>query len=240
MTTGIYKITNKETGQVYIGQSQNCERRIVEHKKRKNLTIDDYINFFGVDAFIFEIVEECQPEELDDKEKEYIKKYDSINNGYNYQEGGFNNSIGEGNGRAKLTEEEVKEIRVAYSQHKSPKEVYEKYKNKVSYNSFQGIWQGQSWSHIMPEVFTEENKKYYISGIVKDKASLTLDEVLRYRKYYVDHTAKETYNLMCEEKGEQYLKESTFKKILIGDVRDNSIYREIPVYKKSTKEWIKK
>lgn len=28
---GIYKITNKSNGKVYIGQSDNCERRISEH-----------------------------------------------------------------------------------------------------------------------------------------------------------------------------------------------------------------
>lgn len=165
MITGIYKITNKETGQSYIGQSQNCERRIAEHKKKRNLTIDDYINFLGVDAFTYEIIEECSIEQLDEKEKEYIKKYNSIEEGYNHQEGGFNNSIGEGNGRAKLTESDVVEIRTAYNQHKSPKDVYKKYENKISYSSFQSVWQGQSWSHIMPEVFTPENKKYYTSGI---------------------------------------------------------------------------
>lgn len=30
---GIYKITNKNTGQVYIGQSVDIERRIQEHKQ---------------------------------------------------------------------------------------------------------------------------------------------------------------------------------------------------------------
>lgn len=238
MITGIYKITNKETGQSYIGQSQNCERRIAEHKKKRNLTIDDYINFLGVDAFTYEIIEECSIEQLDEKEKEYIKKYNSIEEGYNHQEGGFNNSIGEGNGRAKLTESDVVEIRTAYNQHKSPKDVYKKYENKISYSSFQSVWQGQSWSHIMPEVFTPENKKYYTSGITKDKAFLTSEEVLHYRKYYVNHTAKETYELMCEEKGGKYLKEKTFIKILRGDVRDGSVYKEIPIYKKSIKEWI--
>ena len=30
MTNGIYKITNKINGKTYIGQSNNCERRIAE------------------------------------------------------------------------------------------------------------------------------------------------------------------------------------------------------------------
>lgn len=39
-----------------------------------------------------------------------------------------------------------------------------------------------------------------------------------------------------KEKG-NILKKSTFKKILIGDVRDTSIYKQVPVYKKSIKRW---
>lgn len=60
---------------------------------------------------------------MDKKEKEYIIQYDARNKekGYNKQEGGFNNSIGEGNGRAKLTYEDVVAIRMAYANHNSCK-----------------------------------------------------------------------------------------------------------------------
>ena len=88
----------------------------------------------------------------------------------------------------------------------------------------------------MSEVFTDENKSYYIYGQNKETALLTKEEVLTYRKYYVNHTAKETYGKMVSEKGE-ILKLRTFQKILMGDVRPNSIYKEVPVYKKSTKSW---
>ena len=65
------------------------------------------------------------------------------------------------------------------------------------------------------------------------KSSLTKEEVLKYRKYYMNHSMSETYQLLCSDKGTNFLKESTFKKIIIGDVRENSIYKEIPVYKKT-------
>lgn len=239
MTIGIYKITNKKTGKIYIGQSDNCERRIQEHQKKKILTIDEWITFLGINEFNFEIIEECNKEELDEKEKYYIQKYDSLNNGYNIQEGGFNNSSGEGNGRARLTLEDVKNIRTAYKNHISCKKEYEKYQDKISFNQFQAVWQGRSWSNIMPEVFTEENKQFYKSGIVQETASLTTDEVLKYREYYVDHTMPETYNFMISEKGENFLKPNTFKKIITGDVREGSVYKTIPVYKKQLKQWIK-
>ena len=73
---GIYKITNKNNGKVYIGQSDNCERRISEHQQVRYIPIDMWINMLGKDNFDFEIIEECPIDELDKKEQEYIDLYD--------------------------------------------------------------------------------------------------------------------------------------------------------------------
>lgn len=239
---GIYKITNKDTGEVYIGQSTNIEKRISEHKQKRTQTIDNYINVLGVEHFSFEIIEECSQEDLDDKEKYYINQYDSINNGYNYQEGGFNNSIGAGNGRALLSEEDVILIRKAYADHQSPKEIYEKVKHTgITYKAFQSVWQGQCWKHIMPEVFTEENKRFYRSGMVSKTASISLTDLKKYRNYYVNHTSYEVYQKYkqdCKENNISPLLERTFYRILTGDVRKESIYLSIPVYKKKKKVWL--
>lgn len=88
----------------------------------------------------------------------------------------------------------------------------------------------------MPEVYTEENKKFYSSELSKTKALLTKEEVFHYRKYYRTHTRNEVYDLLLSEKGPIY-KRRTFEKILIGDVREGSIYKEIPIYRKSTNTW---
>ena len=59
------------------------------------------------------------------------------------------------------------------------------FKDKISFSAFQYCWQGKSWSHIMPEVFTEENKNYYIyqnsNGGNGAAAALTDDEVIQAR-----------------------------------------------------------
>ena len=89
----------------------------------------------------------------------------------------------------------------------------------------------------MPEVYTEENKKYYISGINKTTALLTKEEVLQYRHFYIKHTIEEVCDKVLKDKGEDFLKRTTIKKIITGDVRDNSIYKEIPIYSKKRKQW---
>lgn len=198
----------------------------------RTVTIDDYINVLGVENFDFEIIEQCDISELNQKEQDYIKLFDSRNNGYNIQIGRFNNSQGEGNGRARLTEKDVIFIRESYVKHLSPKNIYEEYfKDIITKNQFQAVWQGKSWANVMPEVFTEENKRYYISEQNKTKALLTKKDILRYRQYYVSHTYDEVYQLLIQEKGNIY-KKRTFQKILIGDTRDNSIYKDVPIYKK--------
>ena len=91
----------------------------------------------------------------------------------------------------------------------------------------------------MPEIFTEENKHYYQHGLFQDKASLSSEEVLEYRKYYVNNIANVVYNKYLEDhkNDKKLLGKATFLKILRGDVRPTSIYLTIPVYKKSIKRW---
>lgn len=136
-----------------------------------------------------------------------------------------------------MSEKDVIYIRTAYDHHKSPKEIYEKdFKTRITKNQFQAIWQGKSWSHIMPEVLTEENKKYYISEQNKTKALLSKEEILKYRKIYMHKTREEVYKNFILDKGD-ILKERTFFKLLLGDVRKNSIYTDVPAYKKKQKIW---
>lgn len=100
---GIYKATNIINGKVYIGQSKDIYKRWNEHRIRPfNPNRDDYdcvfyraIRKYGIDNFNFEIIEECKKEELNKKEKYWIKYYNSFLgfkncNGYNMTLGGQN------------------------------------------------------------------------------------------------------------------------------------------------------
>lgn len=84
---GIYKITKKDNGKSYIGQSNNIERRIKEHKYKTDIPIEIAIQKYGIDAFTYEILEECSLEELDEKEKYWIAYYNTYKGfGYNRNE----------------------------------------------------------------------------------------------------------------------------------------------------------
>lgn len=83
---GIYKITSPN-GKVYIGQSTNLKNR---EKQYKNINeskeqIKLYRSFikYGIDNHIFEIIEYCSLEELDDKEIYWGEYYDVLKNGLN-------------------------------------------------------------------------------------------------------------------------------------------------------------
>ena len=233
---GIYKITEKENPNMfYIGKSNNIERRFKEHIQKSyaqsRIPFDDYISKKGKDAFNYEILEECSLEELNQKEAYWIKKLKAKESGNKF-DGGLTNVIGENNPRAKLTEDDVKKIRKAYTEHKKQKEVYEDFKDKISFGYFQNLWQGKAWSHIMPEVFTEENKKYYIyqnsKGENGSSAKFTDQEVIDIRKRYVEETAKQIY-----EDYKDRVSYQAFQAILWG-----RSYKDLPIYKKKEKKWI--
>ena len=181
---GIYKITNKTNNKVYIGQSNNLERRKKEHfnwKMNNRQYIDELISDLGVDNFLFEVIEYCSQNELDEKEKYWIEYYNSFYDGYNRTKGG----AGDFYGNPKLNVEDVKYIRQAYANKESRKEVYKLFKDKITYPGFCHVWDGSRWTEIMPEVFSEENKEYHKNSAVFKKgeshpnALLTDEEVIK-------------------------------------------------------------
>lgn len=81
--TGIYKITNKKNGKVYVGQSIHCGKRFDEHNCGSQL-IDEVIQIEGIENFTFEVLKEVEKEELNYWEDYYILKFESFfPNGYN-------------------------------------------------------------------------------------------------------------------------------------------------------------
>lgn len=92
--TGIYKITNIETQQVYIGQSKQIRERWREHCKA-GLQIDTPGNNklyssmiqYGLENFTFELMEQCSTDKLNEKENYWIEFYKSCDYGLNGNKG---------------------------------------------------------------------------------------------------------------------------------------------------------
>lgn len=231
---GIYKITNKINGKSYIGQSNNITRRFKEHCYRDKLIIDQAIKKYGENNFNFEILEECTIEQLNEKEEYWIKFFQTNINGYNFSTGGNQQSEGENNGRSILKEDDIIFIRTAYNEHKKRKDIYEFFKDKIAFSTFASIWDGSSWSHIMPEVLTEENKKYFskeaTNGEKSSQAKFTDEEVILLRNRYVSESAKSIYKDYKDRCSYQALQQ-----ILWG-----RSYKHLPIYKKKEKKWINK
>lgn len=93
---GIYKITNTVTGDFYIGSSKDVKLRWMQHKrpstwkKCPNNQLYQDMQKYGLDKFVFEILEEVEVEKLKEKEQEFIETlkptYNQMNaNGLNVE-----------------------------------------------------------------------------------------------------------------------------------------------------------
>lgn len=84
---GIYKIENTINKKVYIGQSKNIYKRWYCHRsdyRNKNYPIYQAMRKYGIENFLFSIVEECSIENLSDREDYWISCYNSyVPYGYN-------------------------------------------------------------------------------------------------------------------------------------------------------------
>jgi group I intron endonuclease len=133
----IYKITSP-SGKFYVGQTNDLRKRINAHRnsmKRKwtHVILINSFKKYGFDEHLFEILEECDDRDLDEKEKFWIKELKSF---YAENEMGMNMTIGgEGHTGFNPKDENRKAILL--------KNLYSKGKNP-----------------FLGRTHTEENKKY--------------------------------------------------------------------------------
>ena len=87
---GIYKITNIKTQECYVGQSVDIYKRWCEHCKA-GLGIDTppgnklykAIQSEGLENFTFELLSQCKQNELNERERYFIKLFQADTYGYN-------------------------------------------------------------------------------------------------------------------------------------------------------------
>ena len=92
---GIYKITNDETKEAYIGRSVSVRKRLTDHIKSAlgiDTIADQHVHQVmrekGIWNFTFELIEECPREKLNEREKYYIEFFHTDQYGYNQKAGG--------------------------------------------------------------------------------------------------------------------------------------------------------
>lgn len=115
----IYKITNRQNGKVYIGQTTSSigarwgghcsEARVALRDQVHTVPLNNAINKYGEDNFVLEGIEEVSIDDLDTREIFWIREYDSCilngsTKGYNATWGGQRNS------RQVLTQQDVQTI----------------------------------------------------------------------------------------------------------------------------------
>lgn len=90
MTTGIYAIVCRQTGERYVGQSVNIRKRWVQHRSRLALgrasaqALQKAWDEHGPDGFDFVILEECHVDALDERERFHMGKGSELNAATHY------------------------------------------------------------------------------------------------------------------------------------------------------------
>lgn len=83
----VYKLTNNETGKFYVGSTVNFKSRMKyhhyshTHNPNKELGMD--IEKYGWDSFKVEILEECTPNNVRERERFFIDSLNATELGYN-------------------------------------------------------------------------------------------------------------------------------------------------------------
>lgn len=94
----IYCLKNQINGKKYIGQTTDINQRIREHLSRDDRKgINQALAKYGIDNFELEILEKVSMDQIGERERYWIDKYNTFKgNGYNLKEGGGRND-GENN-----------------------------------------------------------------------------------------------------------------------------------------------
>jgi group I intron endonuclease len=88
--TGIYRISNRENGKCYIGQSVSIIKRWAHHRgalnagSHPNYRLQNSWNKHGEGQFVFEILEECPREDLNSIEQKWIEETKSYDPQFGY------------------------------------------------------------------------------------------------------------------------------------------------------------
>lgn len=182
----IYKL-DFPSGKIYIGKSIDLARRMHEHNKPHEFStvVDCAIKKYYGKIDTVTILERCNPNMLNEREKYWIQLYNATdrNIGYNISDGG------EYDGKRRTwTDEEIYDIRYRKFLGERKCNVYKDY-NSHPFSSFEKIWLFTSFPEIGLEFRTTPKSRQEYSSIANTGennagAKLTTTDVINIRKRY--------------------------------------------------------
>ena len=180
---------NLINGKIYIGQTNNIQRRWANHKcSNSDMVIARALRKYGVDNFHFEILlRGLTPEEANQKEVEFIKEKNSlVPNGYNVATGGNRidgySNHGADNSNAHLTEEEAQYI---LDHRNEPMYIlYDMFSDKLSYEAFKKVYHHQTYTNLTTTI--SEYPYNFEFGNQFTNNPLEYDEIISLRERYAN------------------------------------------------------
>ena len=233
---GIYKITNKINGKIYIGQSVDIAKRWDEHRRAIHYVNEHTYNYplyrairkYGLDNFDFCVIEICSSEKLTDREQYWIDYYQSkVPHGYN-QEDAKDAKRGEKSNFAVLSDKQAQEIvRLLQNTTMLMSEIAAIY--NVSGTCIEDINKGRTRvQNNITYPIRSNTRNIAHRGEHNNFTHLNDALVMQIREEYVTKTIPELVQIYGHLVGA-----SGIKKICYG-----STWKHLPVYKKRSKEWI--
>lgn len=147
----VYKISNYIDGGTYIGITNDIKRRFREHKNNSsNRYLKNAIEVYGLDKFLFEVIETCTRDIVDTIEKTLISNLrDSGTLVYNVSNGGLigNGSPGEEHWNHELTQQDVLNIRHTYASNLCTQRKLGTLYN-IGYKQISKIIRGERWASV--------------------------------------------------------------------------------------------
>lgn len=242
----IYQYTNKINNKKYIGQTNNFQRRVNEHKScsfnPKSINYDDKIHQairkYGLDNFTIEILETINNvddyELVNEREVYWIKEKESLITqwGYNVLEGGKNCW------RSFLTPEDVNVIKTLIKQGISYSEIQIKY--PISKTFISNINSGKYFfdNHEIYPLYKYRISNDIYDALIEDliKPELTFKELAN--KYDLGESTVKKFNYGTLQpgyyKGDYPIRKITpqeYKRLLIKDYLLNTTYSKKDIVK---------
>ena len=228
---GIYKIENKINGNCYIGQSINIQSRWNKERTAAfntnnpayNYPLSKAIRKYGVENFSFEILEECEASELNEKERFYIAQYDSFFNGYNQTLGGDTHILAP-------KEQIIKVFHELETTTKKHKEIAQEC--NISIEMVQGINTGRYWHQDNREYPIQKTK---LIGRNYPKCKLCGKELKDYR---AEHCVECSH--IAQQKVPRPTKEELYNFLMTNNGNFSLAGRTFGVSDNSVRKWCKK